>query len=87
MNVIVDRHAEIILTLGIANLILGGFFLFWSNALMRANKTLNKWVSMHRFEEALNASWDFDGRIMGMRKILGFVCLALGFLFVLFYTR
>jgi len=49
----------------------------------RANMYCKKWFSTTKFEKELNRTRDVDAQLLGMRRVIGIIAVALAIIFVL----
>lgn len=80
-------YKTFVFCLAIICLIFTALLLIWPNIFIAINRMTKKWISTDKLEEQINRTHDIDDKLLGMRKVLGFIMLALSavFVFILFW--
>jgi len=80
-------YKMIVLCFALVCLILTAFLLIWPNVFRAANRLSKKWISTDALEKKLNQTHDIDEKLLGMRKIMGFILLLLAAIFIFLLIR
>jgi len=87
MPVITVSSKMIALCFALVCLVLAAFLLIWPNVFKAANRLSKKWISTDAIEKKLNQTHDIDEKLLGLRKIMGFILLLLAVIFILLLFR
>lgn len=80
-------YKQMVLGLAIICLVLSAGLLICPGIFKTANRLSKKWISTASLEKKLNQTHDIDDALLRMRKVLGFILLALGVFFILLLMK